>query len=127
MKPLNTQKLVLYRLMFIRDFDIGDSIQCLRYYAGWADKIIGQVGADVSIAHVRYSSHCLLRAWRLITKQKLHSRAMILLAFVPRCTPISLYSPRCSSESPLTLQYSLELSHQYVVSRLSFPWPIEFS
>jgi len=26
-----------------RDFDIGDSIQCLRYYAGWADKITGQV------------------------------------------------------------------------------------
>ena len=26
-----------------RDFDIGDSVQCLRYYAGWADKIIGQV------------------------------------------------------------------------------------
>jgi len=25
-----------------RDFDIGDSIQCLRYYAGWADKIVGQ-------------------------------------------------------------------------------------
>ncbi|KAJ7638729.1 aldehyde dehydrogenase domain-containing protein [Roridomyces roridus] len=25
-----------------RDFDIGDSIQCLRYYAGWADKIAGQ-------------------------------------------------------------------------------------
>jgi aldehyde dehydrogenase (NAD+) len=25
-----------------RDFDIGDSIQCLRYYAGWADKILGQ-------------------------------------------------------------------------------------
>ncbi|OJA16986.1 hypothetical protein AZE42_00575 [Rhizopogon vesiculosus] len=25
-----------------RDFDIGDSIQCLRYYAGWADKITGQ-------------------------------------------------------------------------------------
>ncbi|KAF5364220.1 hypothetical protein D9756_000710 [Leucocoprinus leucothites] len=25
-----------------RDFDIGDSIQCLRYYAGWADKIMGQ-------------------------------------------------------------------------------------
>ncbi|XP_006460020.1 NAD-aldehyde dehydrogenase [Agaricus bisporus var. bisporus H97] len=25
-----------------RDFDIGDTIQCLRYYAGWADKIIGQ-------------------------------------------------------------------------------------
>ena len=27
-----------------RDFDIGDSVQCLRYYAGWADKISGQVG-----------------------------------------------------------------------------------
>jgi len=25
-----------------RDFDIGDSIQCIRYYAGWADKILGQ-------------------------------------------------------------------------------------
>ena len=26
-----------------RDFDIGDSVACLRYYAGWADKIVGQV------------------------------------------------------------------------------------
>ena len=25
-----------------RDFDIGDSVQCLRYYAGWADKIQGK-------------------------------------------------------------------------------------
>lgn len=25
-----------------RDFDIGDSVQCLRYYAGFADKITGQ-------------------------------------------------------------------------------------
>ncbi|KAG6918928.1 hypothetical protein DXG01_010583 [Tephrocybe rancida] len=25
-----------------RDFDIGDTVQCLRYYAGWADKIVGQ-------------------------------------------------------------------------------------
>lgn len=25
-----------------RDFDIADSIQCLRYYAGWADKILGE-------------------------------------------------------------------------------------
>ncbi|KAF8076295.1 aldehyde dehydrogenase domain-containing protein [Lyophyllum atratum] len=29
-------------LRIARDFDIGDSVQCLRYYAGWADKIIGQ-------------------------------------------------------------------------------------
>ncbi|KAF9469111.1 aldehyde dehydrogenase domain-containing protein [Collybia nuda] len=25
-----------------RDFDIGDTVQCLRYYAGWADKLTGQ-------------------------------------------------------------------------------------
>lgn len=25
------------------DFDVGDSVACLRYYAGWADKIVGQV------------------------------------------------------------------------------------
>nr|GAT54025.1 NAD-aldehyde dehydrogenase [Mycena chlorophos] len=25
-----------------RDFDIGDSVQCLRYYAGWADKMGGE-------------------------------------------------------------------------------------
>ncbi|KAI9507718.1 NAD-aldehyde dehydrogenase [Russula earlei] len=25
-----------------REFDIGDSIGCLRYYAGWADKLLGQ-------------------------------------------------------------------------------------
>ncbi|KAF9534827.1 aldehyde dehydrogenase domain-containing protein [Crepidotus variabilis] len=25
-----------------RDSDIGDTIQCLRYYAGWADKVLGQ-------------------------------------------------------------------------------------
>jgi aldehyde dehydrogenase (NAD+) len=24
--------------------DLPDSISCLRYYAGWADKIVGQVG-----------------------------------------------------------------------------------
>ncbi|KDQ64863.1 hypothetical protein JAAARDRAFT_118917 [Jaapia argillacea MUCL 33604] len=29
-----------------RDFDIGDSIQCLRYYAGWADKITGEASID---------------------------------------------------------------------------------
>lgn len=31
-----------------RDFDIGDTIQCLRYYAGWADKIVGQVSPTVN-------------------------------------------------------------------------------
>jgi aldehyde dehydrogenase (NAD+) len=27
------------------DGDIADSVACLRYYAGWADKITGQVRA----------------------------------------------------------------------------------
>ncbi|GJE84734.1 NAD-aldehyde dehydrogenase [Phanerochaete sordida] len=29
-------------LRIARDFDVGDSVGCLRYYAGWADKIVGQ-------------------------------------------------------------------------------------
>ncbi|KAJ8523551.1 hypothetical protein ONZ45_g61 [Pleurotus djamor] len=40
-----------------RDFDIGDSIQCLRYYAGWADKIVGQtieVDNKTKIAFTRH-------------------------------------------------------------------------
>ncbi|KAG6837554.1 hypothetical protein H0H93_007735 [Arthromyces matolae] len=40
-----------------RDFDIGDSVQCLRYYAGWADKIIGQsleVDNKTKIAFTRH-------------------------------------------------------------------------
>lgn len=37
-----------------RDFDIGDTIQCLRYYAGWADKLIGQVWTHLQI-HLRRS------------------------------------------------------------------------
>ncbi|KAF5369841.1 hypothetical protein D9758_001136 [Tetrapyrgos nigripes] len=40
-----------------RDFDIGDSVQCLRYYAGWADKITGQtieVDGTVKMAFTRH-------------------------------------------------------------------------
>ncbi|KAF4602177.1 aldehyde dehydrogenase (NAD(P)(+)) ald5 [Pleurotus pulmonarius] len=40
-----------------RDFDIGDTIQCLRYYAGWADKIVGQtieVDNKTKIAFTRH-------------------------------------------------------------------------
>ncbi|KAJ6614335.1 Aldehyde/histidinol dehydrogenase [Mycena sp. CBHHK59/15] len=32
-----------------RDFDIGDTVQCLRYYAGWADKIAGQVAPALAV------------------------------------------------------------------------------
>ncbi|KZT74575.1 aldehyde dehydrogenase [Daedalea quercina L-15889] len=40
-----------------RDFDIGDSVACLRYYAGWADKIAGQsleVDNQTKIAFTRH-------------------------------------------------------------------------
>ncbi|KAH7887828.1 aldehyde dehydrogenase domain-containing protein [Phlebopus sp. FC_14] len=40
-----------------RDFDIADSVQCLRYYAGWADKILGQtieVDNKVKLAFTRH-------------------------------------------------------------------------
>jgi aldehyde dehydrogenase (NAD+) len=30
----------------LRDGDIADTIGCLRYYAGWADKIVGQVSCS---------------------------------------------------------------------------------
>jgi hypothetical protein len=33
------------------DFDIGDSVSCLRYYAGWADKIVGQVRSLLFVVH----------------------------------------------------------------------------
>ena len=43
--PLSVFDTVTIELNSLRsDFDIGDSVQCLRYYAGWADKILGQVG-----------------------------------------------------------------------------------
>ncbi|KAI6035288.1 Aldehyde/histidinol dehydrogenase [Pisolithus orientalis] len=41
-----------------RDFDIGDSIQCLRYYAGWADKIVGQNSLELPHQHVVRASRC---------------------------------------------------------------------
>ena len=34
-------------VMTNRDFDIYDSVNCLRYYAGWADKIMGQVRSKI--------------------------------------------------------------------------------
>jgi aldehyde dehydrogenase (NAD+) len=36
-------KVRLSLFLLSRDSDIGDSIGCLRYYAGWADKIVGEV------------------------------------------------------------------------------------
>jgi aldehyde dehydrogenase (NAD+) len=38
-----TEARLSFVLPHFRDFDIGDSIGCLRYYAGWADKILGEV------------------------------------------------------------------------------------
>ncbi|KAI0676795.1 NAD-aldehyde dehydrogenase [Trametes maxima] len=40
-----------------RDFDIGDSVQCLRYYAGWADKILGQAIEVDNKTKVAFTRH----------------------------------------------------------------------
>ncbi|KIM90700.1 hypothetical protein PILCRDRAFT_973 [Piloderma croceum F 1598] len=40
-----------------RDFDIGDSVQCLRYYAGWADKITGQSLEVDNKAKIAFTRH----------------------------------------------------------------------
>ncbi|KAF5321985.1 hypothetical protein D9619_000461 [Psilocybe cf. subviscida] len=40
-----------------RDFDIGDSVQCLRYYAGWADKIVGQTIEVDNKAKLAFTRH----------------------------------------------------------------------
>ncbi|KAJ3869717.1 NAD-aldehyde dehydrogenase [Lentinula novae-zelandiae] len=42
LETLNNGKPVAIARLVLVYFDIGDSIQCLRYYAGWADKITGQ-------------------------------------------------------------------------------------
>ncbi|RXW25272.1 hypothetical protein EST38_g540 [Candolleomyces aberdarensis] len=42
LESLNNGKPVRIARQVGVDFDIGDSIQCLRYYAGWADKLAGQ-------------------------------------------------------------------------------------
>ena len=42
--------------MCCRDFDIGDSVQCLRYYAGWADKIQGNT-IETSKEKIVYTTH----------------------------------------------------------------------
>jgi aldehyde dehydrogenase (NAD+) len=44
-------------LRIARDFDIGDSIQCLRYYAGWADKITGQTLEVDNKAKLAFTRH----------------------------------------------------------------------
>ncbi len=36
------------------DFDIGDSVGCLRYYAGWADKVQGTT-VEVSPSKLVYT------------------------------------------------------------------------
>ncbi|KAL8292854.1 hypothetical protein RQP46_000548 [Phenoliferia psychrophenolica] len=42
-------------LRLARDFDIGDCVACLRYYAGWADKINGQT-IEVSKSKMVYTT-----------------------------------------------------------------------
>jgi len=40
-----------------RDFDIGDTVQCLRYYAGWADKITGQTLEVDNKSKIAFTRH----------------------------------------------------------------------
>lgn len=40
-----------------RDYDIGDTVQCLRYYAGWADKIVGQTIEVNNKAKLAFTRH----------------------------------------------------------------------
>ncbi|KAI0721942.1 NAD-aldehyde dehydrogenase [Cerioporus squamosus] len=40
-----------------RDFDIGDTVGCLRYYAGWADKILGQAIEVDNKTKVAFTRH----------------------------------------------------------------------
>ncbi|EKM59608.1 uncharacterized protein PHACADRAFT_250213 [Phanerochaete carnosa HHB-10118-sp] len=40
-----------------RDFDVGDSVGCLRYYAGWADKIVGQTIEIDNKTKFAYTKH----------------------------------------------------------------------
>lgn len=95
----------------IRDFDIGDSIQCLRYYAGWADKITGQVyGAPLRNEFVFMLS--ILRPSKSTTKPSLLSPGTILLGFADKCgwfPCVTLYT------FTDTIQYPMELPNQYVV------------
>ncbi|EJT97662.1 NAD-aldehyde dehydrogenase [Dacryopinax primogenitus] len=40
-----------------RDFDIGDSVGCIRYYAGWADKNHGQTIETNDLQKLAYTKH----------------------------------------------------------------------
>ena len=46
--------------MIHSDFDVGDSVGCLRYYAGWADKIVGQVSSSVPFACIYHRAPIFL-------------------------------------------------------------------
>jgi len=93
-----TIKIILYcvRLKDMkRDFDIGDSIQCLRYYAGWADKITGQVGLSLNNPNSLY--HCQpSRLLRSIITRNSRSPVMILSVSAGKCICFLLmYSGAC--------------------------------
>lgn len=56
----------------VREVDITDSIGCLRYYAGWADKIVGQVcAANVKQSSGGWTNSLPRRRLKWTTKQNL--------------------------------------------------------
>lgn len=49
LESMNTGK----GIRIVKDFDLADTVACLRYYAGWADKITGEtldVGSKSKLA-----------------------------------------------------------------------------
>jgi hypothetical protein len=79
------QKYCSYLISYsVRDFDIGDSIGCLRYYAGWADKILGQVLYPPE-PFIYGGTHFRIRASKSIARLRLRSHIRSQLASADRC------------------------------------------
>lgn len=89
-----------------RDFDIGDSVGCLRYYAGWADKIVGQVRLPVLVLASVVASPS---AWYrfpfgkfLITPSRASSLAYLAKTYADVTSRASKSTRRPSLRSPST-------------------------
>lgn len=97
---------------FYRDFDIGDTIQCLRYYAGWADKIIGQVSnyPEYFLTVFHFLSMMFgTRVSRLTIRPNWLSLVMIQLESAAKCeceyfsTKLGFYYHRIPWNYPITM------------------------
>jgi len=90
-KPVKVARCVRARrinavLIFLcfRDADIGDSVGCLRYYAGWADKILGQVSYPIGLLYVGRTDY-RIRASKSTTRPRSQSPIRSQLVSAARC------------------------------------------